>query len=218
MSEGAFVSTPNGQHRLPGLAWALALRPLQEVAGLARVLGTVIESASVGGRAGIESLYEESLAVFNQREAPEYEAFGRPVAFDSFPLVGRATEDGSSDWESRLAATIARLLSPAPPVGLTSLQVPTFVGHGTVLAVETEQPLDPKRAADALAAAPGVELWTEDSEGPSTRAVAGRDVVLVGRLRADPSRERGLLLWIASDTLRLAATNAVALAEARFGS
>ncbi len=37
----------------------------------------------------------------------------------------------------------------------------------------------------------------------------------MGRLRRDPSSERGLLLWIVADTLRLAAVNGVKLAEAR---
>jgi len=46
------------------------------------------------------------------------------------------------------------------------------------------------------------------------RAAAGRDAVLVGRVRRDPSRESGLLLWLASDVLRLAAANAVQLAVA----
>jgi len=51
--------------------------------------------------------------------------------------------------------------------------------------------------------------------GPSTRAAAGRDAVLVGRVRRDPSRERSLLLWLAADLLRLSAVNAVRLATPR---
>ena len=38
---------------------------------------------------------------------------------------------------------------------------------------------------------------------------------MLGRLRADPSAENGLLLWAAADTVRLAAVNAVTLAEIR---
>jgi aspartate-semialdehyde dehydrogenase len=41
-------------------------------------------------------------------------------------------------------------------------------------------------------------------------------MVLVGRIRRDPTSERGLLFWLAADPVRLAATNAVQLAEARF--
>ena len=43
---------------------------------------------------------------------------------------------------------------------------------------------------------------------------AGRDEVLVGRIRRDPSHERCLNLWIVGDNLRKgAATNAVQVAE-----
>jgi aspartate-semialdehyde dehydrogenase len=49
---------------------------------------------------------------------------------------------------------------------------------------------------------------------PTALDVAGRDDVLVGRIRRDPSHERCLNLWIVGDNLRKgAATNAVQLAE-----
>ena len=66
-----------------------------------------------------------------------------------------------------------------------------------------------------LAAAPGIELWRAEASGQTLRAAAGRDRVLVGRVRRDPTRERGLLLWIASDVLRLSAATAVEVAVAR---
>jgi aspartate-semialdehyde dehydrogenase len=44
--------------------------------------------------------------------------------------------------------------------------------------------------------------------------VEGRDDVLVGRIRRDPSHDRCLNVWIVGDNLRKgAATNAVQLAE-----
>ena len=49
---------------------------------------------------------------------------------------------------------------------------------------------------------------------PMAIEAAGRDDVLVGRIRRDPSHERCLNLWIAGDNLRKgAATNAVQVAE-----
>jgi aspartate-semialdehyde dehydrogenase len=49
---------------------------------------------------------------------------------------------------------------------------------------------------------------------PLALDAAGRDDVLVGRIREDPSHERCLNLWIVGDNLRKgAATNAVQLAE-----
>jgi len=49
---------------------------------------------------------------------------------------------------------------------------------------------------------------------PMAIDAAGRDDVLVGRIRRDPDRERTLNLWIAGDNLRKgAATNAIQVAE-----
>ncbi len=53
-----------------------------------------------------------------------------------------------------------------------------------------------------------------DGVYPMATDAAGRDEVLVGRIRRDPSHERCLNLWIVGDNLRKgAATNAVQVAE-----
>jgi aspartate-semialdehyde dehydrogenase len=200
----------------PALALALVLRPLAERAGLTRVVATLLDSASSGGRGGIEALHAESVALFNQKEAPAPEVFARPVAFDCLPAAGGAEPGGEAPREREVALALRRLLGAELRPAISAVQVPTFVGAAAALAVETERPQGPKQAADALAQAPGVEL-RGGPEGPTLRSAAGRAEVLVGRLRADPSLAggRGLSLWLACDPLRLSAANAVALAAAR---
>jgi aspartate-semialdehyde dehydrogenase len=198
----------------PALAWSLALAPLASAAGLERVVGTALVTASAGGRRGIESLSQESIALFNQQDAPEPEVFGRPVAFDCLPDLGDLDEQGDSPLERALARDLRALIDPDLRVAVTAVRVPTFAGDGATLAVETARPLAVDAARAALEKAPGVQLWDEEAAGPTTRASAGQDDVLVGRLRRDPSVERGLLLWIAADALRLAARNGIQLAEA----
>jgi len=203
------VTTPAGS----ALAWALALAPLQRAAGLERVVGTVLRSASMGGRAGIEALSEQTIALLSQGEAGEHPDFPGRLAFDCMPQPLAAGE--------QLAAALARLLAPVPPPALavTSVLVPSFVGEASALSIETSRELPPEEAARVLADAPGVELWEKSEAGPSTRDAGGRDVVLVGRPRADDSLRAGgrsgLLLWLAADPVRLAAANALALARAR---
>ena len=205
------VVTPSGT----ALACALALAPLARRSPLLRVVALGVEAASHGGRQGIESLYQESIALFNQADPPEPEVFGRPVAFDCLPALGEPGPRGATPREELFAATLGRLLPRAPRIAASLVQVPAFVGFGASLAVETSRPLDAKEALEALAGAPGVEVWRGEPAGPTLRAAAGRDAVLVGRVRRDPSRETGLLLWLASDVLRLAAANAVQVALAR---
>ena len=207
------VATPSGA----ALVWSLVLAPLHRAAGIRRVTGTVLETAGASGRDGIASLSLESLALFNQQELPEDEERAiRPLAFDCHPTLGALAEDGRSLRERELEAGVRRMLEAEFPVSATVAQMPAFVGQASALSVELAAPLDVKEAEDHLAQASGVELWTHDGDGPNLRASAGRDAVLVGRVRPDPSLEHGLQLWAVADVLRLAASNAVDLAVARF--
>lgn len=198
------------------LAWVRVLGPIQRHAGLRRIVATSLESVSGAGRAGIASLESETLALFNQQESPEPTVFERAIAFDCLPAAGALGGGGATFGEEGLVRDVTRLLGQAVPIALTSLRVPTFAGAGAALAVETEQPLDPAACTELLAKAPGVVLFEGGAPGPSTRDTIGRDEVLVGRVRRDPSSSAGLLLWIAADPIRLAAQNALELAEARF--
>jgi aspartate-semialdehyde dehydrogenase len=198
----------------PGAAlpWAIALAPLHAEAGLRRVLGTVLDAASAAGRGGIDMLSAGSLALFNQQDPSQLDAAGPPRAFDCLPA-----EDAAAD-EAAVAVTLQRLLGVEIPVALNRIEVPAFVGQASSLAVETEQPLEPKRAEEVLAGAPGIERWSGGGTGPNLRSAAGRDLVIAGPVRRDPTAAQGLLFWIATDLLRLAATNAVALATARLAA
>jgi aspartate-semialdehyde dehydrogenase len=89
------------------------------------------------------------------------------------------------------------------------VRIPVLVGHAQAIWVETEEPLTPEQARSILGGAPHVAL--EDFATPS--AAAGRDEVLVGRIRED-STGPGLAIWAVNDNLRKgAALNAVQIAE-----
>ncbi len=207
------VATPAGA----ALALALVLAPIAREAGLRRVVATSLEAVSGAGQQGMASLSQQVLAIFNHEDPPASDVFDRPVAFDVLPTVGELGAAGATAAEEALAGGVRRLLQrPDLPIATTVLRVPTFTGDGASLAVETESVLDAARASEILAKASGVSLAQEDPRGPSTRSCSGSELVRVGRLRPDPTAPRGLLLWTAADAVRLAASNAVRLAEARF--
>ncbi len=204
------IATPPG----PALSWLRVLLPLHRHFGLRRVVATTLESAASGGRGGIESLSQESIALFNQSEPPAPETFGYPVAFDCLPWLGSLEADGATDREQQLLDCVRRVLGDEVRLAVTSVRVPTFSGDGSSLALETVRPAEPDALLEILGELPDVELEDADQPG-TTRAAAGSDVVRVGRVRRDPSVEHGVLLWLATDPLLLAASNAVRLAEAR---
>ena len=210
-SETPLVVAPPG----PALALALVLRPLAEAAGLARVSATLLEGASVAGRSGIEALYQESLALFNQQDL-QRRASSPAGGFRLHPGARRARRGGRSDHENALSAACSGCWARASRSGSRRCRCRPS-RPGAAVALETERGLDPKEAARVLALAPGVEPWTENPRDATMRAAAGRPAALVARLRRDPVAENGLALWISADPLRLCAANAVALARARFG-
>jgi aspartate-semialdehyde dehydrogenase len=88
--------------------------------------------------------------------------------------------------------------------------VPVLVGHSQAIWVETVERLSPEQARKILVDAPHVAL----ADFPTPREAAGRDEVLVGRIRQDTTEPNGLALWAVNDNLRKgAALNAIQIAE-----
>jgi aspartate-semialdehyde dehydrogenase len=170
----------------------LALKPLHDEAGLVRIRVATYQSVSGAGAQRMEQLLAEPPAEHN--------------------LVMDWTFDGDeSDEESKLRAETRKVLElPELPVSATCVRVPVLVGHSEAIWVELEQPLEPTRAAELLAAAPGLRLV----DLPTPKDAAGTDDVLVGRIRSDRSAPNGLVLFVAGDNLRKgAALNAIQIAE-----
>ena len=193
------------------LVWLPLLRALAPLGAPAHVRATILEGASASGRERIDALSRESLALFNSQEPDEDEILAPPIAFDCRPNSG-ALEGDRRARESALAAVLARVLEPMPAVSARWIQVPVFVGQVSALTISWERAVDPGEAALLLGKAPGLELWSDDDEGPNTRAGAGRGGVVGSRPERDAASPGALFLWAAGDLLRLAATNAAALA------
>jgi aspartate-semialdehyde dehydrogenase len=181
------VANPN----CSAMQLSCVLKPLHEAAGLGRVRLATYQSASGAGDAGIERL--NALAPAEGDLSMDWDLDG---------------EEFSEEWKLR-AETRKILDLPRLPLHATCVRVPVLVGHAQAVWVETEEPLSPEEAREALGTSSQIEL----SDLPTPRDAAGRDQVLVGRVRRDTAGE-GLALWIVNDNLRKgAALNAVQIAE-----
>jgi aspartate-semialdehyde dehydrogenase len=187
LDDSEIVANPN----CSAMQLACVLEPLREAAGLARVRLATYQSASGAGDAGIERL--RSLGSAEGDLGMDWELEG---------------EEFSEEWKLR-AETRKILDLPDLPLHATCVRVPVLVGHAQAVWVETESPLSPDGAREALASSAQIEL----AELPTPGDAAGRDKVLVGRIREDTAGE-GLALWVVNDNLRKgAALNAVQIAE-----
>ncbi len=98
----------------------------------------------------------------------------------------------------------------------TTVRVPVFYGHSESVNIETVKKITPDEVRDILARAPGVVVVDDPkkNEYPLAIYAAKKDETFVGRIREDPSIEKGIDMWIVSDNIRKgAALNAVQIAE-----
>jgi aspartate-semialdehyde dehydrogenase len=195
------------------LALARVVSALRGSAVVQRVVATVCESASSAGRAGIDALQAETIALFAQQDPPEESPFIHGVAFDTLPSTGPIGVGDLTASEATTVRDFARL-APGVRAAITALRVPTFSGLGVQVAIELETALAPEAIEKLLDEAPGTRVFGTPA-GPSLRDAAGDGDALVGRVRLDPTRVNGALLWLALDPVRITAASAVRLAELR---
>jgi aspartate-semialdehyde dehydrogenase len=195
----------------------VALKPLYDEAGIERLVISTYQAVSGTGKAAIDELLGQSRAVLDG-EDPTADVYPHEIAFNALPQAGSFPDgDDHTDEERKLINETRKILGdPGIRVSATCVRVPVVTGHSEAVNVETSEPLDPARARELLAAAPGVTVLDDPAAAryPMAIEAAGRDDVFVGRIRRDPGNERALDMWIVSDNLRKgAATNAVQVAE-----
>ncbi len=198
-------------------ALALALAPLRAAAGLRRVVVATYQSASGAGQRGVEELEKQTRDLLNLREPDPAARFPHRLAFNVIPQVGAFVEGGATEEEERLGRDTRKVLAePDLRLAATAVRVPVFFGHSLAVNVETRGPLSADAAREALRNAPGVKLVDDPAERvyPMPMLVAHDDGVLAGRVRADPSVEHGVSLFLSIENTRKgAATNAVQIAR-----
>jgi aspartate-semialdehyde dehydrogenase len=105
-------------------------------------------------------------------------------------------------------------------VSPTCVRVPVLVGHAIAARLTFRDDVSRDAALDVLSDAPGLIVQDgtgtdgEDLSYPTPLASAGRDEVLVGRIRQDLGDPKSLNLFVVGDNLlKGAALNTVQLAE-----
>lgn len=194
----------------------VAVYPLHVKAGLKRLAVASYQAASGAGAKAMEELKTQARDVLDGREA-RAKSFPTQIAFNLFPHIDVFLDDGFTKEEMKMVWESRKIMGiPELPVVATCVRVPVFRAHSAAVFAEFESAITPEEARAALRLAPGVEVVDDPKENlyPTPLRASGRDEVLVGRVRRDPSVERGLALFCAGDQLRKgAALNAVQIME-----
>ncbi|HEY8082902.1 MAG TPA: aspartate-semialdehyde dehydrogenase [Solirubrobacterales bacterium] len=197
----------------------MALAPIHRAVGLERLVVSTYQAVSGTGQKAIDELRTQSKQVLEGDEHPPGAVYPHRIAFNVLPQV-EVFKDGDdyTTEERKVMAETRKILGVGDEVAIsvTCARVPVFSGHSESINVQTAENLSPEDCRALLAKSPGVVVVDDPVAGDYPMAIdaAGRDEVLVGRIRRDPDRERTLNLWVAGDNLRKgAATNAVQVAE-----
>jgi len=202
----------------------LAVSPLRALARVSRMVVSTYQAVSGAGAAAMAEL-EQQARDWASGQPLRSPIFGRPALFNVFSHNSAVASDGINAEERKLLVETQRLWSdPAVRIAATCIRVPVLRAHSESIAVEFDSPVaatheaTESRVRDALAGAPGIEIVDDPGANsfPEPRHAAGRDPVLVGRIRADRSLEpgTGVLLFVAGDQLRVgAALTGIRIAE-----
>lgn len=194
----------------------VALKPLHDFSPIKRIIVSTYQAVSGTGTSAIEELKAQSNQVLNG-QATKPEVYPRQIAFNVLPHIDVFEDNGQTKEEMKMHNETRKILGDDKiMVSATAVRVPVDYGHSEAILIETESPIDPEKARELLADAPGVKLIDDISKSdyPTAIDAAGKDDVFVGRVRKDLSNPNGLWLWVVSDNLRKgAALNSIQIAE-----
>ena len=194
------------------IAIAKLLSSLAGVAVIRRAIIHVFEPASERGQRGLDELQQQTVATlsFQKLKTDVYDA---QVAYNLLARYGEEALEPLDSIEQRLERHLASLLSAYPSVPMPSLRViqaPVFHGHSFSVWVEFDENPGAKGIASALTDA-GIDVRPD--EPPTNVGIAGQNGLAAGAIVQDHNQPRACWIWMVADNLRLAAENAVAVAQ-----
>jgi aspartate-semialdehyde dehydrogenase len=215
-SHRGIVANPN----CSAMQMVVALAPIHRAVGIERIVVCTYQPVSGTGRRAMQELRDQAHAMLHGTDPAAAEVYPHRIAFNVLPQVEtfRGGDDYTTEERKMMAETRKILGAREEELGIsaTCVRVPVLYGESESVNVQTREPLSPEQCRQLLARAPGVLVVDAPAEGvyPLASDAAGRDEVLVGRIRRDPSHERCLNMWVVGDNLRKgAATNAIQVAE-----
>jgi aspartate-semialdehyde dehydrogenase len=180
---------------------------------LANSVAQVFLPASDIGPRGIEELQKQTVSLLSFQKYP-HKVFGAQLAFNVLGRLSGKQGGESAQAEMAIRQELRECLgrSAARPA-LHFCHAPIFYSLAVSIFVE----LKDKPAREAVAAAlsgNGIAVRARSETAPSPVESAGSGEIVLDAVSSDPDRPGGYWLWAAVDNIRLAAENAVDIAQA----
>ncbi len=193
----------------------VAVKPIHDAFQIKRIVVATYQAVSGTGTAAIRELKSQALQ-FAQSSPIVASIYPRQILFNALPHIDVFLENGYTKEEMKMVNETKKILDPAISVSPTAVRIGVFRGHSEAVNVETEKPFTLPEVRALLEKAPGVRVVDDPANlsYPTALDADGKDEVLVGRLRMDPTVANGLNMWVVGDNLRKgAALNAVQIGE-----
>lgn len=191
-----------------GATISAALRELNP----ARVVLTFYPSVSEADQAGVDELETQTTNLLSFRGI-ERTVFDAQVAFNLLTGYGPESRRNLREMRAGLARDLQNYLGGrAAMPAIQVVQAPVFYGTAFSVYAEFTGAPDAGRMEAAFAAA-GMKVSAKGEAAPDNVSAAGESEIQIGFVERDPSVGNGCWIWGVADNLRLAATNAVRIAE-----
>ena len=196
--------------------------PVIIVATLAAALGsfsprsiavTLFPPVSEREQAGIEELESQTTDLLSFRPI-EQSVFGAQVAFNLLSAYGDDSKPALAEVRKEIVRDASKVLAGRAPLPAIQLvQAATFYGYAFSGYAHFESAPPPSERLESAFAALSAKIAASGDPPPTNVSVAGAGEIHLARIQPDAGLPEGLWLWGAADNLRLAATNAVRIAE-----
>jgi aspartate-semialdehyde dehydrogenase len=165
---------------------------------------------------GIEELETQTTNLLSFRPIAN-PVFGAQVAFNLLSEQHEGAKPHLDEVRAEAARDVARLLDRHAPIpAIQFVQVPVFYGYAFAAYAEFDSMPGAEQLESAFANL-GVKIAAHGEPGPTNISVAGESEIHLARIDPDPNVAAAVWLWGVADNLRLAATNAVRIAEGLLG-
>ena len=190
----------------------MALAPIAAISPIKTLTATTFQAVSGAGIGGFRELEEQVNQVMNN-EPITPSVFPAQIAFNCIAEIGSYNDNGYTTEEMKMQNEGRKILHlPDLKVTCTCVRVPVYRSHSISAAFETEEYISVEDAEKAISAFEGDRLVKDHV--PTPLDTSNQDLVYVGRVRRDLTRDNALSLWCCGDQIRKgAASNAVEIME-----
>ena len=197
------------------IVMALPLYAIHRISPIRRIHVATYQAASGAGAQAMLELQNQYKQLVNGEE-PTVNKFAYQLAYNVIPHIDVFMDNDYTREEMKMHNETRKILHADLSVSATCVRVPSLRCHSESVWVETERPVSPDQARQAIQSMTGCQIMDDpqNKQYPMPLFLSGKDDVYVGRIRTDIANPNGLTFWCVSDQIRKgAALNAVQIAE-----